>query len=112
MSFSNAITKNAARPSPKLVCLDEYLRVNPCDEVSREKHENVSQDERRENTIAVVQSRVPDMLDSSFIEFHANLKSHMLDKYGLMGGSEAYLLHAAISPCVEVEVRSPEEAFA
>ena len=43
-----------------------------------------------------------DFLDSVFIDFHRELRQHMLDKYGLMGRSEAYDLHAAILPCLSV----------
>jgi len=42
----------------------------------------------------------PDMLDATFVDFHREVRSLMLDRYGLLGRSEAADLEAAISPCV------------
>lgn len=43
-----------------------------------------------------------DLLDCDFIDFHRELQQHMLDRYGLLGRSQAHDLHIAILPCLSV----------
>lgn len=42
----------------------------------------------------------PDLLDCDFIAFHRCLREYMMDKFGLLGDSEAFDLHSAIAPCI------------